>query len=141
MGYKIAFVIFCIASLVRMYGKSETEELNYSPYVYQSTVVSIYDADTITVDVDLGFNVVTRQKIRLNRINAWEVRGEEKTEGIIARDYLRSRIPVGSIVYLKTVKDKQGKYGRYLADVYTKSRSECLNDTLVNLNHAKYQRY
>ncbi len=45
-------------------------------------VVNVYDGDTITVDIDLGFNMVMcNQKLRLYGINTPEVRGEEREEG------------------------------------------------------------
>ena len=47
-----------------------------SLYHYRSIVVSVYDGDTCTVDIDLGLNIWTlREKIRLIRINAPELRG------------------------------------------------------------------
>ena len=46
-------------------------------YEYRAFVRKVYDGDTITVDIDLGFDVVLKaQKIRLVRINAPEVRGK-----------------------------------------------------------------
>ena len=56
--------------------------MQHVPYIYKAEVVSVYDGDTITVDIDLGFNVVLRkQKIRLGGINTPEIRGEEREEG------------------------------------------------------------
>ena len=43
-------------------------------YRYKATVTDVYDADTITVDVDLGFHAVLRKiKVRLHGINAPEM--------------------------------------------------------------------
>ena len=48
-------------------------------YEYKATVTAVYDADTITVDVDLGFRSHLKKiKLRLFGINAPEVRGIEK---------------------------------------------------------------
>ncbi|MCP4507044.1 MAG: thermonuclease family protein [Fuerstiella sp.] len=95
----------------------------------------------MTVEVDLGFDVSTTQKLRLYGINAWEVRGDERPQGLIARDWFREQVPIGSTIYLKTQKDKRGKYGRYLATVYDDLDSQALNHRLVELGHAKYQKY
>ena len=47
-------------------------------YEYRATVISVYDGDTITVDIDLGFGIVLRkQKLRLYGLNTPEVRGAE----------------------------------------------------------------
>ena len=52
-------------------------------YEYKGYVTKVYDGDTITVDIDLGFDILFKnQKIRLSRINTPEVRGEEREEGL-----------------------------------------------------------
>ena len=87
-------------------------------YEYKATVTKVYDGDTITVDFDLGFGILIRkQKIRLLGVNTPEVRGAEKPEGIISRDALRQRI-LGKVVTVRTSKDKKGKYGRWLGEVF-----------------------
>ena len=87
-------------------------------YEYKAFVTKVYDGDTITVDIDLGFGVFLRaQKIRLAGIDAPEIRGTERNLGIITRDRLREMI-LNKEVTLKTYKDRKGKYGRWIADVY-----------------------
>ena len=92
-------------------------------YVYKAVVTDVYDADTITADVELGLHVkVFLEKFRLFGINAPEMRGAEKPEGTIARDWLRERI-LGKEILIETIKapkgvDKKGKYGRYLVNLY-----------------------
>lgn len=112
-------------------------------YYYKATVLSIYDADTITVTIDLGFRFKADKIIRLSRINAWELRGDERNKGLLARDWLRSAIPVDSQIYIRTLEDKTGKYGRYLGEIYVVEDGNyiCLNDELVLAGHARYQEY
>ena len=94
----------------------------------------IYDGDTITCTVKCGFGVeLVKQKIRLYGINCPEVRGESRELGLIARDKLREKI-LGKEIYLKTVKDKKGKYGRYLGTVFFEG--ENINEWLVQNNLA-----
>ena len=58
-------------------------------YTYNARCTSVYDGDSITVDIDLGFNHwMLNQKIRLFGINTPEVRGAERPSGLIARDRL-----------------------------------------------------
>jgi len=99
-------------------------------YEYTAKVVKVYDGDTITVDFDLGFGIILRgQKIRLSGINTPEVRGEEKVEGIQSRDILRKRI-LNKTVTIKTSKDKKGKYGRWLGEIYFEA--ENINEWLIS---------
>ena len=98
-------------------------------------IEKVYDGDTITVDVDLGFGIMFKgQKIRLIRINAPEIRGSERESGLKSRDALRSLIS-NKWVILKTYKDKKGKYGRWLAEVFI--NETCVNDWLISEGLAK----
>lgn len=98
--------------------------------------MSAYDADTITVDIDLGFGTwLKNQTIRLFRIDAPELRGDEREQGLVARDYLRSRLEKADTIMLHTHKDKKGKYGRWLAEVYI--GDENINQTLIAEGLAK----
>ncbi len=104
-------------------------------YEYKATVTKVYDGDTITVDFDLGFGILIRkQKIRLYGINTPEVRGSEKPEGIISRDALRERI-LGKVVTIKTFRDKKGKYGRWLGEVFI--GEENINKWLISEGYGK----
>ncbi len=88
-------------------------------YIYKAVVRSVYDADTIRVDIDKGFNSwIHNETIRFMGIDAPEIRGEERPEGLKSKAWLLERIPPGTEVVLQTHKDRTGKYGRYLAWVW-----------------------
>ena len=96
----------------------------------------MYDGDTCTADVDLGFKlVVCGEKIRLARINAPEI-------CTASRDYLHELI-LGREILLKTIRDKRGKYGCYLGEITMKQgrRNVNANDVLVSAGYAKYVEY
>ena len=79
-------------------------------YTYKAIVKKIYDADTITVDIDLGFGIwMNNQSIRLYGINAPEVKGEEREDGLVSRDILRKWLPIDSVITLVTIKDDKEK--------------------------------
>jgi micrococcal nuclease len=104
-------------------------------YTYNSHVTKVYDGDTITVDIDLGFGVFLRnQKIRLAGIDAPEIRGDEREAGLVSRDWLREQV-LDKDVVLKTYKDKKGKYGRWIADVHIDDRF--INAELLHFDYAK----
>jgi len=81
-------------------------------YTYDAVVKTVHDGDTVTLDVDCGFNIwIHDMKIRLYGINAPEL---NTPEGKRSQAYLASRIPIGSKISVVTIKDKQEKYGRIL---------------------------
>ena len=48
-------------------------------WIYRAIVKKVYDADTITVDIDLGFGVwLFKQSIRLLHVDALEIRGKKE---------------------------------------------------------------
>lgn len=102
---------------------------NMQQYVYKAFVTDVYDGDTITVNIDLGFEIWLKdQKIRLANIDAPEVRGENKLQGIKSRDRLRELI-LNKEVVVETIKDKKGKYGRWLGNIYY--NTELINEKLI----------
>lgn len=104
-------------------------------YTYRAFVRKVYDGDTVTLDIDLGFDVVLReQKVRLLRINAPEVRGEERESGLASRDALRKRI-ANKWVVLRTESDRKGKFGRWLGEIWFEG--ECVNDWMLAEGHAR----
>ncbi|MBC8326084.1 MAG: thermonuclease family protein [Verrucomicrobia subdivision 3 bacterium] len=114
-----------------------------APFHYRATVSSVYDGDTCTVNIDLGLSVTLhQQKIRLHRINAPELRGRSHRRGRAARDFLRGEI-MGHEILLQTIKDKKGKYGRYLGELWVKQGRQMVNvnDRLVAEGHAKFVDY
>lgn len=100
-------------------------------YEYMANIVSVHDADTITVDVDLGFHVHFTIPLRLYGINAPEL---STPEGKAARDWLQAQLPTGYPVRIETIKDRKEKYGRYLAVIFDGQRN--FNDELVANNMA-----
>jgi len=101
-------------------------------YQYAATVVDVHDGDTIRVDVDLGFDLTLRSlPLRLVGLNAPELPTEA---GKASRDWLRTRLPLGSTITVETLKDKQEKYGRYLALLFDGEHS--INDELIQAGHA-----
>jgi micrococcal nuclease len=103
-------------------------------YQYKADITKVYDGDTITADIDLGFNTWRRNEhLRMNGIDAPEVKGDEKAEGIKARDALAARI-LDKTLMICTIKDKTEKFGRYLVNVYI--GDELVNDWMVAQGYA-----
>ena len=119
--------------------------LEDSLYIYKAYVTDVYDGDTITCVIDCGFNLgIQKTKIRLYGINTPELRGEDRDIGIFVRDELRKKI-LHKHVFLKTIKDKTGKYGRFLGKIYVEQENTnnketddylCINEWLLENNYA-----
>ena len=104
-------------------------------YEYRAYVRKVYDGDTITVDIDLGFGIVIQgQKIRLLKINTPEIRGAEREAGLRSRNALREKIS-GKWIIIKTEKDKKGKYGRWLGEIWLDDVN--INDWLLTEGYAE----
>lgn len=105
---------------------------------YKATVNRVIDGDTIDVDIDLGFfTVLHAQRIRLYGIDAPELRGSERLEGLEAKAWLKQKIE-GKEIELVTFKDAKGKYGRWLGVIYFRNRN--LNQVMVEKGLAESAR-
>lgn len=113
-------------------------EKNYSDYIYNAKVIDVYDGDTITCNVELGFDISMKQKIRLYGIDTFEIRGDEREKGLIAKEYVKNKIE-NKKIKLYSIKDKKGKYGRYLGIILYNENNKWknLNMELIENNHAK----
>ncbi|UCH63479.1 MAG: thermonuclease family protein [Fidelibacterota bacterium] len=111
-------------------------------YYYKAYVTRVHSGDTCRVDLDLGMGIWTRGlEIRLHRVKAPEVKRNNRTAGVAARDYLRGLI-LDREVLLRTIKDRKDKPSRYLGEmrVVTETGETInVNEDLVKAGHAEYQ--
>ncbi|MFL0802593.1 MAG: thermonuclease family protein [Agarilytica sp.] len=100
-------------------------------------VVSVYDADTFTVDIYDWPDIVGKKiSIRVNGVDAPEIKGEcasEKSAAREARDYVRDLLDKSKSITLLNI--KRGKYFRLIADVYAENDS--LADLLIRKGYAR----
>ena len=101
----------------------------------------VYDGDSCTLRVMWNSTSVI-VKCRLDGIDTPELRGEQRDAGLIARDYVRSRIDKTYVWYQCTGVDK---YGRSLVHLYEVSHSgskkidvsKSLNEHLASVGIAR----
>ena len=107
-------------------------------YEYRATVDRIVDADTLDLNISLGFGVHKKERIRLARVDAWEVRGDERIQGTKAKEFVEDILHAVNEVTITTMKDKKGKYGRYIAEVLIpyEGSNKNLGDLLIEKGHA-----
>lgn len=83
-------------------------------YQYKARLVRVVDADTLELEIDLGFHIRQEIRVRLLGIDCPERFTEE---GKSATQFVKNWFTPEEFVIVTTVKDKQEKYGRYLAFV------------------------
>jgi micrococcal nuclease len=115
-------------------------------YTYKiKEITKIYDGDTITAVIDLGMFISITEKIRLMGINTPEIRGEERSEGLKSKAWLEETLGDAIIadkeIYVKTVLDKKGKYGRLLGYLYIEGQDISVNEQLVKAGFAEFREY
>lgn len=112
-------------------------------YEYRVKIRKVVDGDTVDVDIDLGFGVwLQNERIRLFGIDTPESRTrdkEEKKYGLAAKQFLKDRLKSGD-VFLRTVKDGKGKFGRILGTFWVEENNGTskanVNYMLVENHHA-----
>jgi len=108
-------------------------------YHYSAEVTRVVDGDTVDAFVDLGFDMHSKQRVRLFGINTPECRTrdkEEKKRGFAAKARLKEMLSENkNKCVIKTRLDKKGKFGRVLGVLYVNDKD--LNTQLVKEGHAK----
>jgi len=82
-------------------------------YTYKALVERIVDADTIWVNIDLGFASWTRQKLRFRGIDAPEISTQK---GKRAKEFVEAALSKVSFIIIKS--HSLDKYGRPLTDIF-----------------------
>lgn len=104
---------------------------SYLMYEYKITqVLKVVDGDTLDVLIDVGFNMLRKERIRINRVDAPETNSKnelEKKLGQDAKEFVSEWVESQNNMTIKTFKDD--KYGRILGEIY--GDDNCLNDLLI----------
>lgn len=102
-------------------------------FEYDAGVLRVVDGDTVDLCIDLGFDVQISMRVRLYGINAPEM---STPEGKLARLWMVGQLQaMGMRCTVETVKDRQEKYGRYLAILKDRAGNS-LNQEMIDAGHA-----
>ena len=114
---------------------------------YNFRVVSIdrvVDGDTIDVSIDLGFDLIKKERVRIAGIDTPEKRTrdlEEKALGLDATEWMKKNLE-GAIdgddeLSIRTeLKGGVGKYGRLLGWLYVGDEEISLNELMITEGYA-----
>lgn len=90
-------------------------------YRYKAKVVRIIDADTVVLDINLGFYLTKQAHIRLLGVNAPEVRTlnlDEKRKGLALKTRLEKVLSKVLGVEIETTKGQSRTFTRWLGTIY-----------------------
>ena len=113
---------------------------NKQLYLYKGIILKWYDGDTLTADVDLGFKVHANVRIRLVRINAWEINSESTYRRRFARHaraFAQKNFPIGSTILISS--KRKDRYGRWLAEVEFEGKN--ISDFLLESDEKGFEKY
>lgn len=99
-------------------------------FKYKAKLIKVIEGDTVDADIDLGFDISIRQRIKLYGIVTPNPRSKdlnEQEKAIAVKSKLIELLNKEFIV--ETVHNRRGKYGRTMGIIYVEYEEE-----LVNLN-------
>ena len=98
-------------------------------FTYTAHITKVVDGDTVDVEIDLGFDIWHKTRLRLAGIDT----PEKSTEiGKKVSAYVKEALE-GQTVTITTT--KPDKYGRYLAEIFINNNS--FNKNLIDIGMAK----
>lgn len=114
-------------------------------YEYMATVERVVDGDTLYLTVDVGFRIRSTDSFRLHGVDTPEVfgvkkgsveyeAGKEATQFV--KDWLEENADDEGRLLVRTHKET-GKYGRWIAEVYTVNGEKSLQQALLVSGHAE----
>lgn len=109
-------------------------------YNYKCKVLRVIDGDTVEVDVDLGFSTWKKVTLRLDFIDAPEIRTkdlEEKAKGVEATEFLTSLLldnNPDAVIYIQS--NSVDDFGRSIAKIFTQE-GDNVNLILLESGFAK----
>ena len=104
----------------------------------------VVDGDTIDVTIDLGFDLMKKERVRVAGVDTPEKRTrnlEEKALGIDATNWLKNKLEdtikgEDELIIRTELKGGVGKYGRLLGWLYIGDDSVSLNEQMINEGYA-----
>lgn len=101
-------------------------------YEYKAQLDRVIDGDTLDVYIDVGFKILTHQRIRLDGIDTPEIfrvpkDSLEYKKGLKAKKFVEQRLKSNDNKMILQTKKWKEKFGRYIGIIG-------LNDTKISLN-------
>lgn len=114
-------------------------------YTYNIELLRVVDGDTIDANIDLGFDISVKKRVRFSGVNTPECRTrdlEEKAKGLAAKDRVKQLLEGSNKIQLTS--HGVGKFGRCLGEIHIdvvdgkeKMTLESVNELLIKEGHAE----
>lgn len=115
-------------------------------YTYDCKILNVVDGDTLDVELDLGFTIRIKERVRLSGLDTPEVFGKNaqpagQVSSQFTKDWIAGRQAVqGRFVYESIKYNAKDKYGRSLGVISWfdhSNKKETLNEDLLSSGQAK----
>lgn len=111
----------------------------FQPFHYFGRLIRVLDADTIELELDQGLRGFQKDLFRIVGVDAWEVTGAEKPQGLVAQVELE-KLLTGELLEVRTFKLPSSAYARrslarWLAHVRVHSTQVDVREWIVANGH------
>ena len=111
-------------------------------YKYPARLIRVVDGDTIDARVDLGFGISIDERFRLMDVSAEEIHGVTAgspghCKGLAAKRWLEERF-TESDGFMTIWSHRQGKWRRWLAQIFVHTLRGCLNYRMIQAGVASH---
>lgn len=114
-------------------------------YIYNCKILDVVDGDTLDIELDLGFTIRIKERVRLIGLDTPEVFGPNAVpEGTVASDFTKKWVADRKAIWdrfqYQSIKyNSRDKYGRSLgAIIWTGAKAaESLNEAIIASGNLK----
>lgn len=110
-------------------------------FIREASVLRVVDGDTYDLMVSCGFDTYRKIRVRLEGVDTWEVRGENRESGRLATEHVKELCRLtGGKVMIQSTEYRTGKYGRTIGNVTSVSDGTDWGESLRENGHAKKEK-
>jgi len=102
-------------------------------FEYKCEVIKVVDGDTVDVNIDVGFSIFHKARVRMYGMDTPESRTrdlDEKARGLISKQFIVDKVANAKEIIIKTQKDGKGKFGRVLGKIFIDG--ENINQSMID---------
>jgi len=102
-------------------------------FIFNALVTNVVDGDTIDCSIDMGLHCYRKERLRILRINAPEMKGATREAGLAAKAFVIGWLK-DQTIRIQTY--KSDAFGRYLAEIWRISDGKNLSDDMLEAGMA-----